>query len=74
MSFVLDGTDYFFISIFFANITLYGWMYFRRTSGKAMSEIRYGDRVAMITQIAFIVIFIIAILGILGTIFGLGLR
>ncbi len=74
MSFVLEDTDYFFMSIFFANIILYSWMHFRRSSGKAMNDIKYGERVSMITQIVFIIVFLIAILGILGIIFGLGIR
>jgi hypothetical protein len=74
MSFVWDATDYFFISIFFANVILYSWMHFRRSSGKAMNDIKYGARVAMITQVVFIIIFIITILGIWVTIFGLGFR
>ncbi len=74
MSFVLDDTDYFFISIFLANIVMYGWMHFRRSSGKAMKDIKYGDPVAMITYAVFIIIFLVAIIGILGIILGLRLR
>ncbi len=74
MSLMLDDADYFFISICFANIILYCWMHFRRSSGKAMKDIKYGDRVSMLTQVVFIIVFLIAILGILGIIFGLGFR
>ncbi len=71
MSFELDGTDFFFIFILAAQIILYGWMHFRRSSGKAMNEVKYGDRMATMTRIAFIAIFAISIAFILGKISGL---
>lgn len=66
----LNNMDYFFIFIFIANIILYSWMHYRKSSGTAMASLKYAGRAALITQIVFIVFFGIVIFGILGIIFG----
>ncbi len=70
MSFDLNDADYFFISAFLVNIILYSWMHFKCGSGKAMNEIKYGDRASAITQFVFIVILFIIIVGIFVFILG----
>jgi hypothetical protein len=67
----LNYVDYFFIFIFIANIILYSWMHYRKSSGTAMASLKYARRAALITQIVFIVLFGIVILGILGIIVGI---
>lgn len=67
----LGYVDYFFIFIFIANIILYSWMHYRKSSGTAMASLKYAGRTALITQIVFIVFFAIVILGILSIIVGI---
>ncbi len=67
----LGYVDYFFIFIFIANIILYSWMHYRKSSGTAMARLKYAGRAALITQMVFIIFFGIIIFGILGIIVGL---
>lgn len=68
---ILDYVDYFFIFFFIANIILYSWIHYRKSSGTAMARLKYARRAALITQIVFIFLFGIVILGILGIIVGI---
>lgn len=64
----LNNVDYFFIFIFIANIILYSWMHYRKSSGTAMSSLKYAGKAALITRAVFIVLLGIVIFGILGII------
>lgn len=66
----MNYVDYFFLFIFIANIILYSWMHFRKSSGTAMGRLKYGGRAALITQIAFIILFFITVASIFGIILG----
>lgn len=64
----LNNVDYFFIFIFIANIILYSWMHYRKSSGTAMASLKYAGKAALITRAVFIVLLGIVIFGILGII------